>query len=895
QRWALAATRQAFKDAGLKTGLRGDEGKDFDRTRCAVILGNAMGGEVRNETGLRVLVPRILKSLKESPGFQSLPPAEQERILRETEVGAKQGLPEITEDTMPGELSNVIAGRIANVFDLSGKNFTTDAACASSLAAIDAAVKGLQARDYDLVLTGGADRSMDIATYVKFCKIGALSAKGSFPFDARADGFVMGEGAGILLLKRLNDAIRDGDKIRAVIRGVGSSSDAKGKGITAPNIEGQLSCLTRGLEDARVAPETISLLECHGTSTKVGDVVEIQALTKIFGPRIAKKQSLPIGSVKSQVGHLKSAAGAASLLKIILAAENKVLPPSINFQTPNPNIDWANTPFYVNAKAQPWPDPPGGQPRRCSISSFGFGGTNFSVVIEEYAPGTYPEAGTTTTKAEGRGTPVSDVLLKREPRHRLLEPLVPTAATDLLVVGGQDLADLEAHVREAQAAIKGGSVTQRGFATFAAHATRQALGKSVRIAMVVEHFTDVPARLDHGLEAAKDPKKRIMVAPKGIYVGEGKPRGKLAMLFPGQGSQYADMLRDLSTRFETVKRTLEQIDEVMTPFLGKPITEFIFLNPEKGVTRESAEEALKQTAVTQPAMLTADLALYRLLGDYGVKPDMVAGHSLGEYGALVAAGVMTLEDACIAVSARGREMANVHVPDLGKMASVTADPATVEKLLKNVEGYVIPANKNCKVQTVIAGASKSVDAAVQMFNGAGIQAQHIAVSAAFHSQIVAPAIVPLQRVFERLDIREPKIALLSNVTADYYPTGPGAREKIIDLLSKQVAAAVEWQKQTERMYQDGGRVFVEVGPKSVLTTFTKNTLEGKEFVAVGTNHPKRGGFYHFFDALAVLAAWGYPLRIPDPTAAEVSLPAFREAIHAPPPAVAAPLSAQPTA
>ncbi|HLE48337.1 MAG TPA: acyltransferase domain-containing protein, partial [Candidatus Thermoplasmatota archaeon] len=485
-----------------------------------------------------------------------------------------------------------------------------------------------------------------------------------------------------------------------------------------------------------------------------------------------------------------------------------------------------------------------------------------------------------TANAAAKATPVSDVLLKREPRHRTLEPLVATARTDLLVVGAATVHDLEGRVREIKDQLAAGTVTQETFSSYAAQVSRQGVGKPVRLALVVENLNELPPRLDLGLEAVKEPKKRIMVAPKGIYVGEGAHRGKMAMLFPGQGSQYADMLRDLSTRFETVKRTLEQIDAVMTPFLGKPITEFIFLDPAKGVTREAAEEALKQTAVTQPAMLTADLALYRLLGDYGVKPDMVAGHSLGEYGALVASGVMTLEDACIAVSARGREMANVHVPDLGKMASVTADPATVEKLLKNVEGYVIPANKNCKVQTVIAGSSKSVEAAVAMFNQAGIQAQHIAVSAAFHSQIVAPAIVPLQRVFERLDIREPKIALLSNVTADYYPTGPGAREKIIDLLSRQVAAAVEWQKQTERMYHDGARLFVEVGPKTVLTTFTKNTLEGKEFVAVGTNHPKRGGFYHFFDALAILAAWGYQLKIPDPTTADVSLPAFREATQA---------------
>ncbi|HEX9816632.1 MAG TPA: type I polyketide synthase, partial [Candidatus Thermoplasmatota archaeon] len=870
QKWALAAVAEAFQDAGY-------DKKPFDKTRCAVILGNAMGGEVRNDTGLRVQFPKIAQALAESPGFAHLPEDDKKKILQEAEKAFKSHLPEITEDTMPGELSNVIAGRIANTFDLSGKNFTTDAACASSLAAIDAAVHGLTIGDYDMVLTGGVDRSMDIATYVKFSKIGALSGKGSFPFDQRADGFVMGEGCGILLLKRLSDAVRDGDKIRAVLRGVGSSSDAKGKGITAPNIDGQLSCLTRALKDGRVDASTISLVECHGTSTKVGDVVEVQGLSRVFGPNI-KRQTIPIGSIKSQVGHLKSAAGAAGLIKIIKAVENKVLPPSINFEVPNPNINWAETPFYVNPKAKPWPEPGAGVPRRAGISSFGFGGTNFHVILEEYAPGTYPTKA--ALKAATRTTPVADVLLKREPRHRTLEPLSKNAGTEILVIGAATSQALETKVKETIDAVTSGRLNARTFPDFATRTSNDGVKQNLRIAMVVETLNDLADRLQHAVQAVADPKKRMILAPKGIYVGEGPRRGKMAMVFPGQGSQYVDMLRDLSTRFETVKRTLEQIDEVMTPFLGKPITEYIFVDAAKGVTKEMGEEALKQTAVTQPAMLTADLALYRLLNDYGVKPDMVAGHSLGEYAALVAAGVMSLEDACIAVSARGREMANVHVPDLGKMASITADPTTVEKLLKNIDGYVIPANKNCKVQTVIAGASKAVDQAVEMFNKAGISAQHIAVSAAFHSAIVAPAKEPLRRVFERLDIREPKIPLLSNVTADYYPAGADAQKNIIELLSQQVAAAVEWQKQTERMHQDGARLFVEVGPKTVLTTFTKNTLEGKEFVAVGTNHPKKGGSYHFMDALAVLAAWGYPLRFPDPKSPDFSLPAYRDTLDA---------------
>ena len=271
-------------------------------------------------------------------------------------------------------------------FNFTGPNFITDAACASSLAALQAAVEGLEHDQFDAVLTGGVDRSMGPESYIKFCKIGALSAGGSRPYSDKADGFVMGEGAVIYLLKRLEDAERDGDKIYALIRGIGGSSDGKGKGITAPNPLGQQRAIERALQNAGISPDEVSLIEGHGTSTKVGDVAEVGSLRSVFGSYGLKTGSIALGSVKSNIGHLKSAAGAVGMLKTILALNEHVLPPSANFEKPNPNIDFSTIPFAVNTQSRDW-SVSNGNYRYAGVSSFGFGGTNFHVILEEYFPG----------------------------------------------------------------------------------------------------------------------------------------------------------------------------------------------------------------------------------------------------------------------------------------------------------------------------------------------------------------------------------------------------------------------------------------------------------------------------------------------------------------------------
>ena len=341
QKWSVSLARQTLLDFGWPE-------KPMDTERCAVIIGNAIGGEKHYATNMRIQFPEFERELRAAPSFASLPEAVRESVVAEAHKSFDMLTPDITEDTMPGELANIIAGRVANLFNLRGPNFTTDAACASGLAAMSASVNGLAAGDFDTAIAGGIDRNMGIAAFVKFCKIGALSATGTRPFDAGADGFVMGEGGALFMLKRLADAERDGDHIYAVILGIGGSSDGKGKGITAPNPIGQKLAVERAWTRAGVDPATVGLIEAHGTSTRVGDVGEAQALTEVLIAAGAKPGTIALGSVKSNIGHLKAAAGVAGLFKATKSLSEKVLPPSLHFQTPNPNIDWANTPLKVN-------------------------------------------------------------------------------------------------------------------------------------------------------------------------------------------------------------------------------------------------------------------------------------------------------------------------------------------------------------------------------------------------------------------------------------------------------------------------------------------------------------------------------------------------------------------
>ncbi len=859
QKWAVAATRSALLDAGWPDWT-------VDPERVAVIFGNAIGGDKQHSTHLRIQFPKFAQDLCAAPSFAALPPEVRDAVLAETRTAFLRSFGEITEDTMPGELANVAAGRVANLFNFRGPNFTADAACASGLAAMSAAVRGLQVGDFDVAISGGVDRNMDAAVFVKFCKIGALSATGTRPFDSGADGFVMGEGAALFVLKRLSDAERDGDRIYAVLLGVAGASDGRGKGITAPNPIGQRLAVERAWQVAAVDPAQATYIEAHGTSTRVGDATELGSLTDVFRKAGAANGSIALGSVKSNIGHLKGAAGAAGLFKAVLSLHEKVLAPSLHFEHPSESVDWDDIPFRVNTQLREWPAPSSGV--RCAgVSAFGFGGTNFHAVLEEYVPGRHRPSQQT------RSYPGATV------GHR--SPTAPTAATaapvaskaplrGAAVVGGKDDAEVATQLERLAAQ------ASAGHAPAVAPPDPALASAAVRVAIDYADAADLATKATKAVDALRggNPAMWRMLRAQGVFVGRGAP-GKVAFLYTGQGSQYANMLADLREREPTVGATFDEADRVMTPLLGKPLTDYVFAASPDEAAAQRLEQQLMQTEITQPAVLAVDLALTRLLEAYGVRPDMVMGHSLGEYGALVAAGALSFGAALEAVSARGREMATLSTPDNGAMAAVTAPLAEIERIVGETDGYVVVANINSTNQAVIGGATDAVERAVAAFGAAGMNASRIPVSHAFHTAIVAPASEPLKAALRRLDLRPPRLPIVSNVTGEFYPADAGL-DTMLDLLSRQVTSPVRFIDGLRTLYGAGARVFVEVGPKKALHGFVENVL-GEDVLALFTNHPKTGGVASFNQALCGLYAAGAGFTLL-PAAADSPMPRERTAM-----------------
>ncbi|OBI28615.1 beta-ketoacyl synthase [Mycobacterium sp. E1386] len=854
QKWVVAAARSALLEAGWPDWT-------VDPERVAVIIGSAIGGDKQHQTNLRIQFPAVIQKLRATPSFAQLPESVRDAVLAETRAAFLGGISEITEDTMPGELANVAAGRVANLFNFRGPNFTTDAACASGLAAMSAAVRGLQAGDFDAAVTGGLDRNMDPAGFVKFCKIGALSATGTRPFDAGADGFVMGEGAALFVLKRLSDAERDGDRIYAVLLGIAGSSDGRGKGITAPNPVGQRLAVERAWAASGLDPAAATCIEAHGTSTRVGDATELASLTDVFGKAGATPGSIALGSVKSNIGHLKGAAGAAGLFKTVLSLHDKLLVPSLHFEHPNPNVDWNDIPFRVNTELSEWPAPANGV--RCAgVSSFGFGGTNFHAVLEEYVPGRHRPPG------EARSYPGATIAQRPAPAEAApVEAKAPLRGA--AVVGGAEDAGVAAQLDRLAERASGGDVPA------VAPPDPALAGAPVRVAIDFADAADLATKAAKAAGALRhgDPAVWRMLRAQGVFVGRGAP-GKVAFLYTGQGSQYVNMLSDLRAREPIVREMFEEADSVTRHLLDKPLTDYIFTDSTDEAAAQRLSQQLMQTEITQPAVLATDLALARLLDAYGVRPDMVIGHSLGEYGALMAADALSLDAALEAASVRGRAMADLPGPDNGAMAAVTGPLSEIERLVGATDGYVVIANINSTNQAVIGGATDAVERAVAALRAAGMSASRLPVSHAFHTAIVAPVSEPLKTVLRRLGVSAPRLPVVSNVTGDFYPADADL-DTMLDLLTRQVASPVRFVDGLRTLYEAGARVFVEVGPKKALHGFVEDVL-GEDVLALFTNHPKAGDVASFNRALCGLYAaglgFGSPAAAGTDTAAVATAP-----------------------
>jgi acyl transferase domain-containing protein len=456
----LEAVRAALDDAGYAT-------RPFARDNTSVILGAGGGiADLGNQYVVRAALPSL---------FADMDP---EALGR---------LPEWTEDSFAGILLNVAAGRVANRFDLGGVNYTVDAACASSLAAVYAGVRELEVGTSDVVVVGGVDTMLNPFTYLCFAKTQALSPTGRCrTFDSAADGIVISEGLAILVLKRLADAERDGDRVYAVIDAVAGSSDGRGKGLTAPRPEGQVLALERAYATAGFSPATVGLIEAHGTGTVAGDQSEIEALRRVFAGHGAAVQSCALGSVKSMIGHTKCAAGLAGLIKATLALHHKVLPPTLHVAKPNTRARLDESPFYVNAEARPWIEPLNGSPRRAGVSAFGFGGTNFHVALEEYT-GRY-----------------------------LADDEAPEQwPSELLLFGGEPAALLSSANSLVAALDAGATPPLRDLAYTAWCQCREAKGG--RLAIIATTLEDLSSKLERAREALAGSARDRLQDPHGVY------------------------------------------------------------------------------------------------------------------------------------------------------------------------------------------------------------------------------------------------------------------------------------------------------------------------------------------------------------------------------------------
>lgn len=865
QLWAISVAADVLDDAGY-----GTDGRELDKSRCGVVFANALGGENRNLSNIRVWSEHTLSVAKKF----GLPTENSEQFIADL----VEGTPRINEDTMPGELANVVAGRVANLLDLQGPNHAMDAACASSLAAIMDACRLLQTRQVDTMICGATDRTMDPATFSKFSAIGALSPSHSTPFDSGANGFVMGEGAGALLLKRLSDAIRDGDEVKAVIRGVGASSDGRGKGITAPSQRGQVQAIGRAYSQAGYDANSVQLVEAHGTSTKVGDATELSTLGRLWN-NLEAGDKVAVGSIKSQIGHLKAAAGIAGVLKASYALHHRTIPPSAGFVNPNPTVEWDENPFFVPTQALEWPAPEG-HPRRAGVSAFGFGGTNFHVALEGFDPEYHASISNMWDERwaaySGKGSaviPDADSILDKSAIPVYSHEEMKAIEGGVLLLSGASISDVKSKLESISFSGTNFDDSPSGSrlsSELPKKSTEFSASDAVRMALVATSWAEFEKRKALALKAMEDKAKWGFLMAQMVLVTDEPAlpsAAKVAHMYPGQGSQYVGMTFDLWKRYSAVQKVWSAADETMTEVLeGETLSGFVLRDNLSKEEMVEASHKLKQTEYTQPAMLTADLALEKSFNDHGLFPDMVAGHSLGEYAALMASGIMDMDSALRAAAARGTEMGSVEIDDNGLMASVTAPYEEVAEVIESIDGYVIAANKNSPKMTVIAGSTPAVKDAMSVFEEKGFNCVVLPTSHAFHSEIVAPANAPLKKFLEELDLKYPKIPITSNVDGQFYPmSGDSSSDAILEKLAPQMASSVEWTTQINTMYDAGARIFVEVGPKRALSVFATQILEDRPHLAVMANHPKQGGIATFLAAIASMALAGRDMKMPEST------------------------------
>ena len=791
----LEVTRKALADAGY-------DKRPFARETTAVILGIGGGTWDLGQAYLaRCLTEHMLH---EVPGID---PAARDHVIKHF----RKTLPEMTEDSFPGILGNVAAGRLANRFDLGGPNYTVDAACACSLAALDAGVNELRYGGSDVALVGAAEAGQHIFGYLLFSKTGALSPRGRCrPFDATADGIATSDGVAMMVMKRLSDAERDGDKIYSVIRSVGSASDGRERSLTAPALRGQLRAVKRAYDPLEFTPASVGLFEAHGTGTELGDRTELETLRTVLTNANARPQSAALGSVKSQIGHTKGTAGFAGLMKVAMALHNRTLPPTL-FDNAAPVLHDRATPIYLNTRSRPWIQSDD-SPRRAAVNAFGFGGTNFHAVLEEYGKHSTALWNRPAELFVFRAASKADLAIEL----RTLEKRIGDAANVRLV----ELAD----------ALRVEVTKRRG---------------DCRLALVAKDLNDLRARLlDAGAKLSRD---EAFTALDPVVFSDAPTAGKLAFLFPGQGSQYINMLEELPLSFPQAREVYEKADKALDGILPKHLSEVIFPTPAYNPAEELEQgKQLNQTWFAQPALGASEYALFTLLRSAGIEPDAVAGHSYGEYVALCAAGVLPFDELIRISERRGRVVQETQGADSVQMVAIQAGAEVVAKMLGPDSGVSI-AGANAPEQTIVGGRRDKMEAFFSKLDSAKMQYRKLAMSAGFHIPEAQPAADRFAETLAATDFQAPLIPVYSNLKAEPYPADAAVMRT---MLAEQLTKPLRFRDEVEAMYAAGVRIFVEVGPGQVLSGLVAQILGSRPATILATN--KKGSDNSLADYLKVI-------------------------------------------
>jgi polyketide-type polyunsaturated fatty acid synthase PfaA len=832
---SLVVAKEVLADANLAEG--------YDKDKIGITLGVGGGQKISQSLNARLQYP-ILKKVFANSGISD---ADSEMLIKKFQDQYIHW----EENSFPGSLGNVIAGRIANRFDLGGMNCVVDAACAGSLAALRMALSELVEGRSEMMITGGVCTDNSPTMYMSFSKTPAFTTNETIqPFDIDSKGMMIGEGIGMVALKRLEDAERDGDRIYSVIKGIGASSDGKFKSIYAPRPSGQAKALKRAYDDAGFAPHTLGLLEAHGTGTAAGDAAEFSGLSSVFGEELDTKQHIALGSVKSQIGHTKSTAGTAGLIKAALALHHKVLPATINVSEPNPKLEIKDSPFYLNTETRPWMQRADGTPRRAGISSFGFGGTNFHVVLEEHS---------------------AEHLRGDKYRQRL----VPQT----LLFSAASKADLQAQLKQISAGLSNQSVSFDS--VVADNALRSIDTSHARLGLVASTAQELATLLTQALASFDKQTATHWQLPNGTSFRESAfvtKKSKVAALFAGQGSQYLNMGRELACYFPEVRDQIAQSDQVFGANSKTPLSSVLFPIPTFNSEDAAAQQAtLTNTANAQSAIGALSMGQYQLLTQAGFSPDMVAGHSFGELSALCASGVISQEDYYQLAFARGDAMAATpEKGDSGTMYAVilgdASDHSKVEEITAKFDGVSI-ANFNAPTQLVIAGPTESAKQAATSLEEAGLKAIALPVSGAFHTPLVGHAQKPFASAIEKASFTKPSIALYSNASGAQYKNEARTIKKEF---KQHMLQSVRFSDQLTAMYDAGARLFVEFGPKNILQKLVEKTLadKGEELIAISLNpNPKGDSDAQFRLAAVQLAVAGIELDNVDPYQADIAAPA----------------------